>query len=61
MKLIFIKSPAGLPYKLGYKIGEEADIKEALALDLLDSGIAIKAEPVEKPAPKKRTSKKANG
>lgn len=51
MKIKFIQSPSGKPYKLGYAIGEEADVKEGLAQDLIDGGYAIStAEAVaEKP------------
>jgi len=52
MKIQFIQSPSGKPYKLGYAIGEEADIKEGLAQDLIDGGYAISIDPTEAPKPK---------
>ncbi len=41
MKVRFIKSPSGAPYFLGYFIGNEADIEDAVAKDLIDQKVAV--------------------
>jgi hypothetical protein len=47
----FIQSPTGA-YKLGYNIGDVADLDSSLCVELIEKGFA---EPVET---RKRTSKK---
>lgn len=46
MKVIFIASPTAAPYYLAYNIGEQADIEDAVAKDLIQQNIAT---PVAQP------------
>lgn len=40
MKVRFIKSPSGSPYHLGYFQGDEAELNEITANELIKAGIA---------------------
>lgn len=61
MKIKFVKSPSGAPYFLGYFIGDEAEIEDAVAKDLIEQKVAVLA--AEKPSDKaeKAISKAATG
>jgi hypothetical protein len=41
MKVRFIKSPSGSPHSLGYFQGDEAELNEITAKELIALGIAI--------------------
>lgn len=55
MKVRFIKSPTCAPYLLGYNIGDEADLENAVAKDLIDQKIAVAVDTAQKPS--ERTEK----
>lgn len=46
-KVKFVVSPSGNPFNLAYHVGEEAEMNEKQAKDLIDSGFAIDITPVE--------------
>lgn len=58
-KVLFQRSPTGDPFLLAYNEGEVAEIEDAVAVELIELGIATElSKPVEK-ATEKATVEKA--
>lgn len=59
MKIQFIESPTGEPFKLAYSAGMFADLPDALAARLIEKGLAVKVEPGKRITKAETTEKRA--
>ena len=59
MKIQFIESPTGEPFKLAYNAGMFADLADDLAARLIENGLAVKAEPGKRITKAETTEKRA--
>lgn len=59
MKIQFIESPTGEPFKLAYSAGMFADLPDDLATKLIEKGLAAKVEPGKRLTKAETTEKRA--
>jgi len=62
MNIKFLKSPTAAPYFLGYNAGDVANIDDAIALELIQAGMAqsVSTDPPTAKAPHQTAEKPAS-